>query len=642
MARTLLNKPNEGISPTVMRVELPDSTSGSPDSPFLETSVSIASDNNDTTMQVTDHGDEHSQSEPFIEDLSRELLDGLSGLPISINFSASSQTKGSESSTKTKVSSEGRKSLKDNAELAVFRDMACSDDENLATEPLSCDENAFGDSGTWSFFRPNCGADDSKFNKPVPKLKAAAEPRRSSSSSGTDEEVARVFGMPSSKRKPHSEIQRPVKTDVNDNHRPSTNSSYESTQNSRLPVNQKSVHEKLTQKRGRIPNLMQQEVRSNSAGMIQNSNPRHFRPVTSDGTHETERWNTAVHTKQNPAFNVTNHTPVNIHRPNRDHRRGNTYSNDSAGNWRTIQSNLPLPKADVVNRSSFGEREWVDTYDSRCSTNRSKPPSWGSIELDKQGYLTPPSSANQTELNARKGRDTPKYRTPEINPSRDSAAYEYPGKDAGRKLDTNSPRDSGIGSDEGPSSRHMTSSISPPTMKIRNAQKSLESLEETDSKRSDLSSSYCGGNIAANPRKESLYLMSPPLTPPIHQTKLAPHIFVDISPKCNTTPSKNSRSSYPPCGQKIPADGRSSSARPKRFDGLPTPPPSGPNTPVDKNGRSKPKFQKDCWQTSDLDKRSGNRQKDTTRLLGDTNADAKDTTYSVSKKDRTWQASTLV
>lgn len=52
MARTLLNKPNDGTSPG-MTVELPNNTgSGSPDSPFLETFVSTSSDNNDTTMQV--------------------------------------------------------------------------------------------------------------------------------------------------------------------------------------------------------------------------------------------------------------------------------------------------------------------------------------------------------------------------------------------------------------------------------------------------------------------------------------------------------------------------------------------------------------------------------------------------------------
>lgn len=77
-------------------------------------------------MKVPDHEDGHSHSEPFTEDLSRELLDGLAGLPVTINYAASSQTKGSENSAKTKVSSEGKKSLKDNAELAVFHDMACS------------------------------------------------------------------------------------------------------------------------------------------------------------------------------------------------------------------------------------------------------------------------------------------------------------------------------------------------------------------------------------------------------------------------------------------------------------------------------------------------------------------------------------
>lgn len=401
-----------------------------------------------------------------------------------------------------------------------------SDDENLPTEPLNCDENAFGDSGTWSFFRPNIAADNAKFNnKPAPKLKVSAEPRRSSSSSGTDEEVARVFGMPSSKRKPNPENSHPVNSDLNDNYRPSPRSSNGSTQNSKPPINPKSVRDKLTEKRGRIPNLMQHEVRSNSTGMVRNSNPRHFRPVANDVTIETKRWNTAVHAQQNPAFHVTNHTPVSIHRPSREHRRGNTYSNDNATHWRTTPTNVPLPNTDVHSRSPYGEREWVDTYDSRCSTNRSKPPSWGSVELDKQSYLTPPPNADQTELIARKGRDTPKYRTRDINPSHDNTAYEYPGKDAGRKIDTDSPRDSGIGSDEGPSSRLMTSSISPPSMKIRNAQKSLESLEETDSKRSDLSSSYCGSNIVANHRKESFYPMSPPLTPPIPQAKLAPHIF---------------------------------------------------------------------------------------------------------------------
>lgn len=104
---------------------------------------------------------------------------------------------------------------------------------------------------------------------------------------------------------------------------------------------------------------------------------------------------------------------------------------------------------------------------------------------------------------------------------------------------------------------------------------------------------------------------------------------VDISSKSNTTPTRTARSSYPPCGQKAPGG----SKQPRRLDCMPTPPPSGHNTPIVGTG-SRPKSKQDRWLVADLDARHDTHHKNSPRV--------KDSNYSRGKKDRAWQTSTLV
>lgn len=660
MANTLLYKTDDDSSPTSgMRVELPDAANEDNSASVLaETSISNTSED-DHSMPVTDCAAGNTVTEPFLDDISRENSDILAALPNERNITPPSQTKVSLSSNDSAISkkSEGKKSLKDNLALAVFRDMACSDDENLAVEPLICDESAFDDSGTWSYFQPGSRARRPKPQKPTPKVESKATPRRlSSCSSGTDEELAQVFGLPCSKRKgPDLERKRDIKSDINENHRrPSSNSELQKKTPPKLvqqqqkfqPPRQPHVRNKPDQ----FSSIMMHEKRSNSTGMVQKSNPRHFKPLPGDAIHHSKRTNAPVQPRPvvpntNPfktTFNPLQPIPPSFHRPKMEHIRGHTYSNDNTTKWKGTFPSTALSNAETTAPSPYGERQWVDTYDSRYGTNRSKPSSWGSIELDKKGLYTPPPNA--TASHSHHGKNSPECHTREGNHDHEHRVS----KDSSRKIDTNSPRDSGIGSDEGPTSRHLTSSVSPPSTKGGGMQKSLESLDELEHRKGDRLSTCSSGNTSMATGKNSVFPLSPPLTPPISGTKLAPHIFVDISSKCNTTPTRKSRSSYPPCERKVSAGSNYHMKQPKRPD-YPTPPPSGPTSPEDRSiGRPSNKSYAGGWGVADLDGRGRQRRHDSnSRLLKNDSEISRstlasgDTKYSICEND-TWQASTLV
>nr|XP_039259003.1 uncharacterized protein LOC120335542 [Styela clava] len=652
---------------------------------LIRTSTSSESDN-ESGLRITSIGMEVSSiTEPYADDniqqqeLTYRPLNTLAnhgGERIALSSSHSEKNAGPKnSSSGESKKSEGKKSLKDNVELAVFRDPISSDDEDHeSTLPLVCDESAFGDSGTWSYFQPGSKArrPKKKYN-PIPTKETQPKPiprRCSSTSSGTDEELAQVFGLTSSKRKfkPVSveNVEQPrnipesANSDINDNYKPITKDNYLPNKQNIGPVMAQNGPQLSTRRTDHYYAVGNSQDRSHSASMLQQRGSRPHKALPQDSMHTDNRrphipmqvQNRPVVPNLNPfktMFKPTGQLPVpiNLHRPSPGHYRGHTFSNDQMShhlgqNTAPYKDNLNNRIApygtNTLNSSPYGERQWVNSYDSQYGTAKSKRPSWGSTELDKECFYTPPSSNVSSSKCDPHIIPPPKYQRPldiATNPST-------------RKLESNSPRDSGIGSDEAPSSRNTTSSVSPPQMKGRNEQeKSLESLDEVISQKGNRSSSCSSSGAGA------IYSMTPPPTPPASEAKLTPHIFVDISSKCNTTPTRTSRQSYPPSIQVPNASYRHHLTPPTKLgEYLPTPPPSGPTSPTDKLSIPRPR-KSGGWGVANLDGLGKYQNKSDSHLAENEitekrsrakipDRNSSDTTYRMNNDDNTWQASTLV
>lgn len=381
--------------------------------------------------------------------------------------------------------------------------------------------------------------------------------RVSLSSSGTDEELAQVFGLPSSKRSP-APATKHVKRRCQDKETKQEQERRELWEKRPSNVDQR----RITHGGNNRSNEFYDDVLHRP---IEHSNrhrsPRLVRPLP----HVTKPMNHDVkhHQRPNLHSNELNKfcdarkhgsfnpylISMNMHKPPSP-RSSHTYSHKNYP-----QSNSPFihpPKAKEQSGykqpqyavtppvQNIPDRKWVDSYDSRCGTgtSRSKQAMWDSTDLDGFSYTTPPV-------------DMPFIRLDENGPQRLDSSGHSPdpsiirvgdvndnhidlssGGGSSRKLESNSPRDSGIGTDDTPSVAY-SSSVAPSSqeniMGDPRHESSLSSSKKREISPRELDKQRSGFRVDSRNKNrhddDFVFPISPPPSPQISGTRLAPHIF---------------------------------------------------------------------------------------------------------------------